>query len=160
MDKSKADSSGYGGWYREFSNFIRQGALSDPENKATLINLMRFNSTLGSSITLQQYIEAMKEGQKNIYFMQSLNLEQAKTNPFFEPFIGSEVPVLFLSESIDEMILTDQGKYKNFQMINIESDFEAVKKDLNFTQTKNENGIPENEISSFCLWIKVSSDGV
>lgn len=62
VDKSKTDPSGYGNWYREFSNFIRQGALSDSENKATLINLMRFNSTLGQSITLQQYIEAMKEG--------------------------------------------------------------------------------------------------
>jgi TNF receptor-associated protein 1 len=84
-------------------------------------------------------------------------MEHAKTNPFFEPFLDSEVPVLFLSESIDEMILTDQGKYKNFQMINIESDFEAVRKDLNLPPTKSENSIPENEISSFCLWIKVRS---
>ena len=62
VDKSKTDPQGYGNWYKEFNQFIKQGALSDPDNQQTLVNLMRFNSTLGSSVTLSQYIEAMKEG--------------------------------------------------------------------------------------------------
>lgn len=156
VEKSKKDPQGYGNWYREFSNFIRQGALTDQDNKQTLINLMRFNSTIGKSVTLDQYLEAMKEDQKNIYFMNTPDEAHARQNPFFEPFKDSEIPVLFIAETLDEMILAEQGKFKNHDLINIESDFEAVSQDIDIKKNTEGESIPENEISSFCLWVKVS----
>lgn len=46
--------------------------MADNENKEQLMRLMRYNSTIGDinkSLSLDDYVKLMKEGQKNIYFI-------------------------------------------------------------------------------------------
>ena len=41
-DESKKDASRYDKWYDEFQNFLKEGMMSDTENKEQLIRLMRY----------------------------------------------------------------------------------------------------------------------
>ena len=42
-------------------------------------------------------------------------------SPFMEPFIDNDIPVMFLTINIEEMILKQINEYKGFKFINIES---------------------------------------
>ena len=46
--------------------------MSDQDNKDSLLRLMRYNSTFAAdneTVSLDDYIKSMKEGQKKIYFV-------------------------------------------------------------------------------------------
>ena len=59
---------------------------------------MRYNSTMSpKSVSLDDYIESMKEGQKKIYFISGQAVKDVMQNPFMAPFKDSDVPVLIVS---------------------------------------------------------------
>jgi HSP90 family molecular chaperone len=55
---------------------------------------MRYNSNKSGSayISLDDYISQMKPGQEKIYFIVSVNVENAKISPFMEPFKNDDAP--------------------------------------------------------------------
>ena len=99
----------------------------------------------------------MKEGQKTIYYFLAPSKEIAQYSPFMEPFTKNEVPVLFISISVEEMIFKQIGKYKDYNFVNIEEqDAEipkALLKDKQEVDVDKEK-LPEAEINSFQNWIK------
>ena len=98
-DEMKKDPAMYDAWYKEFNQFIKEGIMSDPENKEQLLRLTRYNSTLlapSESCSLEDYIKTMQEGQKNIYFLTGTDAKAAFKNPFMEPFKDTDYPVLIL----------------------------------------------------------------
>jgi len=46
----------------------------------------------------------MKDGQKKIYYLSGISVEESMTNPFMEPFKDSDVPVLLIGNQVDEMV--------------------------------------------------------
>lgn len=65
----KRDPADYEVWFNEFQSFLKEGVLSDTENQEQLLRLMRYNCTdTSNSISLDDYIKSMKEGQKKIYY--------------------------------------------------------------------------------------------
>lgn len=60
-------------------------------------------------ISIDQYIDAMKEGQKRIYFSTSKSREGVEASPFYEPFREMGVPVLLLPHELDEFLLMETG---------------------------------------------------
>lgn len=46
----------------------------------------------------------LKPTSDKLYFMVAPNPDQINDSPFMEPFKGTDVPVLFLNNSIDEYI--------------------------------------------------------
>ena len=57
---------------------------------------MRYNSSLKEgTISLDDYVNSMKENQKKIYFITSTP-DKVMKNPFMEPFKDSNVPVLII----------------------------------------------------------------
>jgi HSP90 family molecular chaperone len=41
-------------------------------------------------------------------------------SPFYEPFVGKDVPVLVVTNQLDEFCLTQANDYKGMQFMNIE----------------------------------------
>jgi len=55
------------------------------------------------------------------------------------------------------MLFNQTNDYKGKKFVNIESAFEEIQKDLgkNFeTEMQDRSRIPEEDITSFCLWLK------
>ena len=135
----KRDPDGYDKWYQEFQIFLKEGVMSDQENQEQLLRLMRYNSTIaqGVSISLDDYVKSMKEGQKKIYFI-SGTPDQVENNPFMEPFKDSDVPVLIVSNQIDEMVFQQIGTFKGCTFVNVESGYEEIAKDLGDKNVNND----------------------
>jgi len=78
-------------------------------------------------------------------------------NPFMEVFKGTDVPVLLLTNNVDEICLKQIGHYKQFTFTNIETSYEEISKDIpaNTIQSDpNAVTIPEDDITGFTLWLK------
>ena len=78
-----------------------------------------------------------------------------------EPFRGPDAPpVLLLINNVDEYSFQNLKKYKDKQFVNIETSFEEIKKDLgdaaepDFSAVSSDKKLPEEDLTSFCLWLK------
>ena len=158
-DEMKRDPVSYNQWFNNFQQFLKEGVMSDQDNKDSLLRLMRYNSTFAAdneTVSLDDYIKSMKEGQKKIYFVSGQKPEEAQSNPFMEPFKDSDVPVLVVGNQVDEMIFQQINTYKSFTFVNVETGYEEISQDLNAQKPKDDGQptLPEEDVTQFLLWLK------
>ncbi|MDO6442026.1 molecular chaperone HtpG [Marinobacter sp. 2_MG-2023] len=106
---SKKDSDEYQKFWGEFGTVLKEGPAEDFSNREKIAGLLRFASThTGDStqnVSLDQYIERMKEGQNKIYYITADNFMAAKSSPHLEVFRKKGIEVLILSDRIDEWMM-------------------------------------------------------
>lgn len=102
------DPDKYAEFWREFGRVLKEGVIDDPERREELAKLYRFTSTQDESgaqtVSLQDYVGRMQEGQKAIYFITAANLATAKNSPHLEIFRERGIEVLLLTDPIDEWL--------------------------------------------------------
>merc|ERR1712113_1360957 len=76
----------YSQFWGEFGKSIKLGVIEDSKNRKKLLNLLRFPSTFSpdTPVSLQSYVDRMKDGQENIYYISAASIEEAKESPFLE----------------------------------------------------------------------------
>ncbi|WP_192878746.1 molecular chaperone HtpG [Haemophilus haemolyticus] len=107
---AKDDAEKYLQFWKEFGLVLKEGPAEDFANKETIAKLLRFASTHNDSseqtVSLEDYISRMKEGQKAIYYITADSYVAAKNSPHLELFNKKGIEVLLLSERIDEWMLS------------------------------------------------------
>lgn len=99
----------------------------------------------------------MKPTQEKVYFIVNPQYEMALSSPFMEPFKGSDLDVIILTQNIDEILFQQSGDFKGKKFVNIESAFEEIQKDLGkdlAAESNERNRLPEEDITGLCLWLK------
>jgi len=100
----------------------------------------------------------MNEGQQKIYYAVANEGQSIENSPFYEPFKGSGVPVLILTNQVDEICFQQIQDYKGKQFVNIESSYDDVSKDLKDGKKDDLNDglprVPEDDVTAFSLWLK------
>ncbi|PID26418.1 MAG: molecular chaperone HtpG [Candidatus Cloacimonadota bacterium] len=140
-------------FYNEFGKVVKEGIYSDFENKDKLLDLLLFESTnteAGKFTSLKDYLENMKEDQKEIYFITGESRSAVANSPHLEKFKEKGYEVLFFTDPIDEFISGNLGEFK-------EKKFKAVGKgevDLSTEEEKKENENKKKELSSLTDLIK------
>lgn len=155
--ESKKDEQTYNNWHKDFHMFIKEGLHSDRENSELLLSLSRFNTTFGDTKSLDDYIKHAKKDQNTIYYFLAPNAEIANHSPYMEVYAKNEVPVLFISISVEEMIFRQIGQYKNFNFVNIESQEAELPKELIKEQKEieiNKEKLPADDVQAFSQWIR------
>ncbi|CAB9507863.1 protein HtpG [Seminavis robusta] len=91
-------------WYKKFSTSLKLGLLEDNPNRKRLMKLLRFQTLKsdGEYISLDEYVENMKEWQDEIYTLAGADADTIKKSPFLAPFGEKDVDVIFMDEPIDE----------------------------------------------------------
>ena len=118
---SRKDADEYQKFWGEFGTVLKEGPAEDFSNREKIAGLLRFATTLtGEStqnVSLDQYIERMKEGQSKIYYITADNFMAAKSSPHLEVFRKKGIEVLILSDRIDEWMMGYLNEYdgKSFQ---------------------------------------------
>ncbi|MBK1874428.1 molecular chaperone HtpG [Marinobacter sp. 1-3A] len=118
---SKKDAGEYQKFWDEFGTVLKEGPAEDFSNREKIAGLLRFASThTGEStqnVSLDQYIERMKDGQNKIYYITADNFMAAKSSPHLEVFRKKGIEVLILSDRIDEWMMGYLNEYdgKSFQ---------------------------------------------
>ena len=114
LDKPKKTHP-YITWYKKFGLSLKMGAIDDSPNRDKLQKLLRFKSSKTDGeddyVTLQEYVDRMKDWQKDIYVFPGESMKQLKESSFMDAFVDRDVEVLYLTDAIDEYYL---GQVREF----------------------------------------------
>jgi heat shock protein beta len=118
------DEEAYLEFYDDYRVNLKLGILDDRANQDRLARLLRFHSSKSGSelVTLEQYIENMKEDQDKIYFIAGESKEVLANSPLLERLIDLDYEVLYFTDSIDEFWTQAFSTFDGKQLVNIAKD--------------------------------------
>ncbi|KFG77313.1 molecular chaperone HtpG [Streptomyces mutabilis] len=104
----------YATFWREFGPVLKEGLVTDSENRDAILAASSFATTHDADepTTLQGYVERMKDGQKDIYFMTGESRRAIEDSPHMEAFRAKGVEVLLLTDAVDEVWVDAVGEYE------------------------------------------------
>jgi molecular chaperone HtpG len=116
------DDEKYKNFYKSFSKNLKLGIHEDSTNREKLAKLLRFSSTKHTeenSVSLENYVENMKEGQKGIYYITGENQQTLEDSPFLEVLKNKDIEVLFMTDTIDEYSVQQLKEFDGKKLINV-----------------------------------------
>ncbi len=113
---AKDEAEKYQAFWKEFGKVIKEGPGEDFPNRERIAGLLRFATTHqeddDQTVSLDAYIERMKEGQDKIYYITADTPAAARHSPHLEVFRKKGVEVLLLSDRVDEWLVSSLTEYK------------------------------------------------
>lgn len=115
-------STVYDTFWSKFGKNIKLGVLEDHSNKSRLAKLLRFKTTFteeepteGETVpawrSLEDYIESMKDGQKQIYFLAGESVEELIKSPFLKRFKENNLEVILMVDPLDEYVVQNLPEF-------------------------------------------------
>ncbi len=130
-DMAQNEKEKYLAFWKEFGRILKEGYM-DFSNQEKIVSLFRFNSSdlekENDLCSLDDYIERMKSGQRDIYYLTSASREAAGKNPHLEIFKKKGIEVLYSFDPIDEFVLSGIMKYKDKKIVSADQvEMDALK---------------------------------
>ncbi len=159
------DREQYEAFYAAFSRQLKYGTVAEyGAHKDATQDLLLFHSQLqGKLITLQEYVDAMVEGQEKIYYISGESLERTGKLPQVQLLTKHGYDVLLLTDEADEFVTQTLMNYKEKPFCNaatddlglqteeekkqLEEKAEALKELLDFVKNTLGDGIKEIKLS-------------
>jgi molecular chaperone HtpG len=124
LDKlAKDDAEQYQSFWQQFGLVLKEGPAEDGGNKEAIAKLLRFatthNDSSSQTVSLEDYVSRMTEGQEKIYYITADSYAAAKNSPHLELFRKKGIEVLLLSDRIDEWMMSYLTEFdgKSFQSV-------------------------------------------
>jgi molecular chaperone HtpG len=98
----------YLNFYSEFGKVLKEGVHFDFARKEQIADLLLFPSTKTEKdtfTTFQKYVDGMKEGQEDIYYITGSSLEETLSSPYLEAFRDKGYEVLIMLDEVDDFIM-------------------------------------------------------
>merc|ERR1711894_751591 len=125
----------YKKFYEQFGKCLKLGVHEDSTNRTKVAELLRFHSSKSGdeSISLKEYVDRMKEGQNDIYYITGESIAAVSSSPFLEALRKKGLEVLYMVDPIDEYAVQqlkefDGKKLKSVTKEGLEIDDEDEKK--------------------------------
>jgi molecular chaperone HtpG len=95
----------YRTFWTQFGKVVKEGLMSDFDNKDVLLGISSFASTHSDEepTTLAEYVERMKDGQEQIFYATGESRQQLLKSPHLEAFKAKGYEVLLLTDPVDEV---------------------------------------------------------
>ncbi|MDH5178428.1 MAG: molecular chaperone HtpG [Gammaproteobacteria bacterium] len=120
---AKEDADKYQSFWNEFGRVIKEGPAEDFANREKIAKLMRFSSTHTNSdaqtVSLDNYISRMKEGQDKIYYITGDSYAAVKNSPHLELFKKKDIEVLLMADRVDEWMMSYMHEYNGKQLVSV-----------------------------------------
>ena len=99
-------------FYKVFGRVLKEGLYGDYANRDALLELVLFKSSKREGlVSLKEYKDGMKEGQKSIYYITGENEAMIKNSPLIERFKKNDIEVLLLDEEVDAIVMPMVNEY-------------------------------------------------
>ncbi|KFM24018.1 Heat shock protein 83-1 [Auxenochlorella protothecoides] len=149
----KEDKEEYGKVWESFGKYLKVGILDDASNQDALAKLLRFKSSNSEEglTSIADYVSRMKEGQKNIYFLIASSPDAAKHAPFVEALTSKGYEVLYLTESVDELVVLKIQEFEGKTFTDV------TREDLEIDESeegKKESADVEAELKDLTSYVK------
>ena len=120
----KEDRETYESFFQTFGMQLKYGVYDNyGMNKDKLQDLIMFYSSIREKlITLKEYVEKMKEEQDKIYYAAGTSVEKIDTLPQVEQIKEKDYDIVYLTDYIDEFVLSAIHEYDKKTFVNIEKD--------------------------------------
>merc|ERR1711871_35774 len=118
-DEEKDDP--YIKFWEAFGKNIKLGIIEDSANRSKLSKLLRFKSSKSGDgyTSFEDYVESMKDWQKNIYYIAGESVEAVEKSPFLEKLKKKDVEVLYLVDPIDEYALQHVTEFDGKKLMSV-----------------------------------------
>ena len=118
---AKKDAEKYIAFWEEFGVFLKQGIASEPLETEKVQPLLRFKTNLNAETwsSLDDYVERMQEGQKEIYYIVGDDPRSVVRSPHLDYFQSAGTEVLLLTDPMDSFMLMGLNKYKEYELKNV-----------------------------------------
>jgi molecular chaperone HtpG len=108
------DADRYATFWREFGTVLKEGLVTDSENRDAILAVASFATTHAEDepTTLAQYVGRMKDGQDDIYYITGESRQSIENSPHMEAFRDKGIEVLLLTDAVDEVWVDAVGEYE------------------------------------------------
>lgn len=138
LEMLKTDRENYNKFYEEFGSQLKFGVYNDyGVNKEALQDLLMFySSTEQKLVTLDEYVQRLREGQDKIYYACGETVDKINMLPQVEGVKDKGYEILYFTDNIDEFAIQMMMNYKDKQFANVSTenlnlDSEEEKEHLN-----------------------------
>ncbi len=151
--EAKDDPVKYSKFYHKFSRFIKEGVVTDYENRENLAKLLRFESSLtepGVSGGFEDYLTRAKEGQDKIYYLITPDRKTAEAGPYLEAFKARGIEVIYFFDSVDDYLIQNLRQFKEKHLVSID----RADVELDDSVQAEGESLNEDEITNLCSFIR------
>lgn len=115
------DKENYKKFYENFSKNLKLGIHEDSGNRKKLAEFLRYHtSSSGDEMTsLKEYVERMKENQKQIYYITGESRDQVANSAFVERVKKRGFEVIYMTEPIDEYCVQQLKEYDGKTLVSV-----------------------------------------
>merc|ERR1712086_663736 len=94
----------YKKFYEQFSKNIKLGIHEDSTNRMKVAELLRYHTSKSGDeqISFKEYVDRMKEGQNDIYYITGESITCVSSSPFLESLRKKGLEVLYMVDPVDE----------------------------------------------------------
>merc|ERR1719399_93128 len=94
----------YKKFYEQFGKCLKLGVHEDSTNRTKVAELLRFHTSKSGDeqISLKEYVDRMKEGQNDIYYITGDSVAAVSSSPFLETLRKKGLEVIYMVDPIDE----------------------------------------------------------
>ena len=104
----------YLNFWNNFGAVIKEGLYEFNEHHDKILQLLRFRTSESEEfISLDNYLKKAEKNQNEIFYFANTDKEHIKNSPQLETFLDKKIPVLFMTDAVDEFWLQNVGKYKD-----------------------------------------------
>merc|ERR1711899_638731 len=94
----------YKKFYEQFGKCLKLGVHEDSTNRTKVAELLRFHTSKSGDeqISLKEYVDRMKEGQNDIYYITGESITAVSSSPFLENLRKKGLEVMYMVGPVDE----------------------------------------------------------
>lgn len=112
-------------FYRQFGTIFKEGIARDPMNRERIARLLRFTTSHAEDpdapASLDDYVSRAPAEPKVIYYLGGPDLAAVKKSPNLEIFRRRGLEVIFLTDPVDEFVLSALGSYDGRKLASIDA---------------------------------------
>merc|ERR1711920_242332 len=127
----------YKKFYEQFGKCLKLGVHEDSTNRTKVAELMRYHTSKSGDeqISFKEYVDRMKEGQNDIYYITGESITAVSSSPFLENLRKKGLEVMYMVDPIDEYAVQqlkefDGKKLKSVTKEGLDVDDEDEKKKM------------------------------
>lgn len=146
-----------------YNNAFKLGAVEDSKSREKLASFVQFPTNQKNETSLDGYLEAKKQGQKQIFYLADMGKTAAELakSVFIEKLDARGYEIMLLSEPLDEVFFQNLRQWKKFQFQDAaKAGLKFGDEELDPEEERAQQAILAEEYKPLLEWLKKESPEV